>query len=308
MAKKKITKRSKKIKKKEQLPIVADNTTTNITMMTYVMILIVVGVSIATLFFITQDTSIKGPAAVDEILAQEETTTKTEQVLPNIKLTIITDSTCKECFNLGMVTQQMEMEMPANVSTERLEYTSPEAQALISQYQLKIIPVLIITGNVNDPLVSNMLDPTGEYHKNDAVVYDESIPPYVEISTGEIRGIVDTIYLEDEACVECYDVGIHKMILYSSGVYLKNENTIDINSDEGQELVDKYNITEVPTVLISSEISAYFGFDDMWSTIGTIEEDDWHVFRGNAIWKEKAITAGDNTFIYKDLTTGEIIQ
>ena|GEM_PF-4023754 len=280
-------------KKEKQIPQEADKTTTNITIIMYITILIAIGVSVVTFFIMSQST-FRGEASAPA-----------ESVLPNLKMTLIDDSSCSDCFDPSVYIQQMRMELPANVSTETLQYTSSEAQALISQYQLKTVPALIITGEVNDPLVAGLLDPTGEYYVGGAIVFSESMPPYKEIDTGIVRGIVDTVYLVDVSCAECYGVENHRMTLYAMGIYVGNESTVDIATEEGQEIVTKYSITEVPTVLLSPDISAYTGFDQLWLTAGSIEPDGWYVFRGNAQWAEEAAVVGES-FAYKDLTTGEV--
>jgi hypothetical protein len=126
-------------------------------------------------------------------------------------------------------------------------------------------------------------------------------PPYLNLSAGKIMGFVDLIYIADASCKECYNVTLHKAILEdptSLGMQINEEEYADVSSARGKQLVQKYNITTVPSVIVSREASAYPTFENGWLKIGTKEPDGNYVFRNNELLKGLA---------YKDLVTGKIM-
>ena len=96
---------------------------------------------------------------------------------------------------------------------------------------------------------------------------------------------VDLIYLVDEDCVECYDVTLHKFIIDQLGSQSGEAfrygdiRRVDILSEDGEELVLAYDISLVPTVIISKEANQFYWFEQVWGEVGTKEDDGVYVFR-----------------------------
>ena len=62
------------------------------------------------------------------------------------------------------------------------------------------------------------------------------------------------------------------------GLEIGSAATVDLSKGEGTDLVRKYNITAVPTIILSRDALLYPGFAIVWSRVGSIE-DDALVFR-----------------------------
>ena len=75
-------------------------------------------------------------------------------------------------------------------------------------------------------------------------------------------------------------------------------NDSPLSGQEGKNLVGKYNIKKVPTVLLSPEASAYEALSQVWERVGTVESDGVFVFR-----EMEAINQ-----TYKDLNNNKIVQ
>jgi hypothetical protein len=79
---------------------------------------------------------------------------------------------------------------------------------------------------------------------------------------------------------------------------LSSESSVDVASVQGKEFVALYELTQVPTVIIGKQASAYALFSSIWKQVGTQEEDGSFIFRRNdALGGMK----------YRDLKTGEIL-
>ena len=85
--------------------------------------------------------------------------------------------------------------------------------------------------------------------------------------------------LVDDQCSDCYDVSIHKSALERFGVYLSEEETVDYLSGAGKNLVSKYNIKKIPTIILSKNANVYESLNQAWEQVGTIETDGTYVFR-----------------------------
>jgi|GEM_PF-7106323 len=124
---------------------------------------------------------------------------------------------------------------------------------------------------------------------------------------------VGLIYLVDENCDKCYDVTYNGLILENIGLDI-NESLVSINSVQGISLLNRYNITKVPTFILSPEAlnNAYLAY--IWLQVGSIEQDGNLIFRSPEGFVQADFEKKGNFYdlsnitdyiTYKDLTTGE---
>ena len=59
-------------------------------------------------------------------------------------------------------------------------------------------------------------------------------------------------------------------------------------SEDGKELINKYNIKTIPTVIIAKEARGYPGFIEAFKEVGTEEDDGTFVFREGSYFGEGA--------------------
>jgi len=210
-------------------------------------------------------------------------------------VTAIVAKECKICLNMTELVDELKMSPFVNVKQSNILFASSRnAKDFIAKYEITKLPTLIIQGD------TDKLPLKGFRSVEDGAVLEDIPPPYVDLENKDIAGLVDIIYLTDDSCEDCYDVKQHRdIMLFAFGLYLANENTIDISSKEGKALLDKYEITNVPTILLSEEAAIYPTIDMVWDQLGTIEEDGRLVFRNFEM---------TNDLIFKDIDTGEIIN
>jgi hypothetical protein len=190
---------------------------------------------------------------------------------------------CGDCFNISGMTEmlsgaQVGMRL-GNVTS--IDYNSTEGKALIAKYGLTKVPALLLSPDAAayKSLASawqnvGTIEPDGWY------VYRSVYAPYINITSGAVAGRVSIIELTDLSCASCYNVSEHYSGLeQSGGMVFTNRTTYDANSTQGQALIKKYNITAVPTIVMSSDAMVYSGFDSYWVQIGTVESDGWLVLR-----------------------------
>ena len=90
---------------------------------------------------------------------------------------------------------------------------------------------------------------------------------------------MDITYLTDNTCKDCFNVIELKGSFQSLGVFIDNEKYVDISSPEGKSFLIKYNITQVPTIILSKDINDYETIKKVLEQAGTFEEDNKFVFR-----------------------------
>lgn len=203
----------------------------------------------------------------------------TGEIMGRVTTIILEDNNCSLCNDLSIITENLKQSNILIADEKKVDYLSDEGKELISRHQITKVPVVLISDDLDAyPELSQGLQQSGLEAINGFYII-ESNAPYVEIETGTTRGLVDAIFLDDENCEECYDVMIHKIILARMGVSLQSEETVDVNSARGQELISDLNITKIPTVILNGDVPAYPDFEKLWlADVGT-KENESYVFR-----------------------------
>ena len=216
-----------------------------------------------------------------------------------VTLINIKDSSCKNCTDLSSLPTQLIR--AGVIITDEKTLDIAQAQEYITKYNITKIPTVIFSSDLNAYLGNQIL---ASWSKIGSIEYDGSYilravpPPYKDLDTNSIKGLVDLIYLTDNLCTQCYNVTLHKLILARFGLFLNSEKSIDIGSTEGNNLVSKYKINKVPTIVLSKEAKDYESFIELWNQVGTIESDNVFIFRTFEVLNVP----------YKDLTTNSVIE
>ena len=201
----------------------------------------------------------------------------------NLEIIKLVSSECKDCFDIELFVTGLK-DLNVKITNEKIVYiNSLESLALINKYNIDKAPALIISGETSKSNIKNELESAGT-RVSDVILITAPVPVYINLADKEIVGRVAMINIFDRTCTECYNISISRQILQNGfGIVLVNETTYDINSVEGRMILDKYNVTAVPTFLISPQADAYENLNQVWGQVGTIEKDGWYVFRNIGI-------------------------
>ncbi len=215
-----------------------------------------------------------------------------------ISSVILIDKTCKECFDFNLIVQQLRGNGVFIDKETSVDVSSDDGKALVVKYKLTKVPALIMSKDAGDyELIKASWPQIGKIAEDGSYLLDEVSPPYKDLATGKIMGIVDITYLTDNSCATCYNVSTHKTILERGfNMKIAKENYADISDAKGKELVQKYNISSVPTVILSKDASAYKNLVTAWTSVGTKESDESFVFRQVGVIGP-----------YKDLIKNEVV-
>lgn len=227
--------------------------------------------------------------------------TETNKVVGRVSATIIKDSSCDVCYDVESVLDQFKKADVKIVSEKSIESSSRNAKELIKRYEIDRVPTLILSKDLEayGEEITNLWKQIGYVAPDGSYVTRISIPPYLNLSTNKIEGLVSLIVLEDRSCIGCYNASsFHTPILKRIGIVPEKEEVIDISSSKGKALIEKYSIEKVPTILLNGDLDIYPALTRVWETVGTVESDGTYVFREmDAIRKA-----------YKDLTNDEVVE
>jgi len=221
-----------------------------------------------------------------------------ERILGRVFATNLVDSSCDKCVSLSGIVNAFKQSGVKIVEEKSVEYKSEEGKQLVSKFGVREIPALIISKDILDyDSIKQIWSQLNTTEKEGFFALHSNAPPYIDVSTDKIVGLVTLIMLNDKNCNVCYDVLINKQILARFGIEIGEEFSYDVNSDEGKELIGKYKITKAPIIILSPEAKAYTAFDQVWPQVGTVEDDGWYVMRTPEVMGT-----------YKDLTANKIVQ
>ena len=224
------------------------------------------------------------------------------RVVGRVSLTTLTARSCTECQNIAQVISIFRQAGVKFIDEKAVEYDSAEGSTLIRKYSIQQIPAAIISDEIDVyPGMTQIFVQLNATKRENSYAIHVARPPYIDAKTGNITGLVDMIYLVDNSCATCYNVSQHRVIVTQAfGIVLDNEEYVDVSSAKGKDLINKYKIEKVPTMLLSADAGAYAALKQAWTDprqgVGTIESDSWYVFR-----------ATEFMGTWKNLTSGQVV-
>ena len=223
--------------------------------------------------------------------------TKTNNVIGNVSSIIIGDKSCDVCIDFNLLINNLKQNGVFIGNEEKLDFSESAAKGLISNFVIEKLPAVLLSEDLDAyPEIAQSIKQSASQKKGYYVL--ESQAPYVETPSGKLRGLANLTLINDSSCSNCYDVKIHKSVLGRFGIAIGKENQIDIKSTEGKQLISRYNIKNVPTIVLTGDLEVYKNLNDVWKQVGTVETDGAYVFR--------EIAAMGKGVVYKDVSTNEI--
>jgi len=78
--------------------------------------------------------------------------------------------------------------------------------------------------------------------------------------------------IQDSSCEDCFDPQTLIENIQKQNAEIVSQETIDVSSEEGQGLVEKFSIKQIPTLIISGELDKEVSLKDIWSQIGEVRD------------------------------------
>ena len=130
-----------------------------------------------------------------------------EQSRPaEIKVTAITLSKCKECYDVKTALEDLKKQNVNITKEESFDYESDKGKQLAELYRIERVPTLIIRGETNKTeQLQRYWDHVGEQrgYNYETVIYTNIVPPYYDMFERRIVGRVSITSLVDSSCDKC---------------------------------------------------------------------------------------------------------
>lgn len=220
-----------------------------------------------------------------------------------VTMTRLVDSSCTQCFNISLIEGQMTQAGIIVKNVETIEVSSKEGKELVEKYNIEKIPTLLFNKELLAyEQIQQVWKDFGTEESDGTLVLRTLNPPYKNVETGKIEGAVTMTYIVDKTCTDCFETTAYNKLLKDSfSLYVKEEKMVDASTTEGKNLLKKYNITAIPTVILSSDASAYPTLPTAWAQVGTAESDGTYVFRQIGQLESYLESIGEQ-LVYKNVT------
>lgn len=225
-------------------------------------------------------------------------------IIGYVTMTRLVDTSCTECFNISLIESQMTQAGIIVKKVETIEVNSEKGKELVEKYNITKIPTLLFNKELLAyEQIQQVWKDFGTEEKDGTLVLRTLNPPYKNVKTGKLEGSVTLTYVVDKNCADCFETSAYNKLLKDSfSLHVKEEKTIDASTKEGKDLLKKYNITKIPTVMLSPEASAYPTLSTAWAQVGTSESDGTYVFREVGQLESYLKSIGEE-LVYKNVTT-----
>ena len=193
---------------------------------------------------------------ISNVKLEEVQNLNTDKTSFNVDATIIKYSECKECTDFIIAINEFR-KLGVKIN-EPVFYEFDEAQSLIDKYKIDKVPTLILSEEAkNYKQIIDVWQNIGTIESNGVFIVRNFNPPYYDLKSKIVKGMVDIVFIKDKTCVKCYDVMKNKLALEKLRVYIKNEVSVDAGDNEGKSLIKKYKIRKIPTFIMSKEAMDY---------------------------------------------------
>ncbi len=211
---------------------------------------------------------------------------------------VLAPATCTTCANLTAIGEQLKQFGVAIVSETKFTPESEDGKRLIQAYGITKLPAVILSEGAKEyDMIVQTWKQVGDVAPDGSYVLRQINPPYYDLASQKVKGAVSLTNIVDASCATCYNVSLHKSILTNFGVVIAMEKTLDISSMDGKQLVSQYNISKVPTIIMTGDQALYPSLMQVWLSVGSVEKDGAYVFR----------SIDQLQMPYKDLVTGKIV-
>lgn len=198
----------------------------------------------------------------------------------DLSFTLVRDEGCKECFDASVLPKALTQSGAVKITSEKtLSNLSEEGKSLLNQYAPTRLPMVIIKGEIKKALEKLPSFETLGEQKNEALLITKFPPPYLDLKTGAVKGLLTLTYLIEKRCEECYEVTSHKAILGNLGLNPSKEEIVDQADAQGKQLIARYAIAKLPTIIIQGDTDEYPVLRQVWDAVGTVAKDGAFVFR-----------------------------
>lgn len=215
------------------------------------------------------------PTAVARVSAQQDA------VRPaRLDVVVVSDGTCTTCTKPQLFLDALQKQRVV-LSVKQVDGTTEEGKRFIAQQKLGQFPAIVVGGETSQG--SELKQFLTQINSRDDGTFTYAVPaPYHEVASDKVRGLFRTTYITSTSCSTCYDVTRNAGALKNLGVNVTEDKIVTAESTEGKELIQKYKLRYLPTVILVGDLEVYPSFQNVWPQVGSKETGGTYVLRDGA--------------------------
>ncbi len=198
------------------------------------------------------------------------TTQKEAPKLKEITITLL-GTDCSNCFNMKAAPELIAKQGGIKIK-EVKEIETEKAGDDVVKYKIERLPAILITGEI-----ANLTMPEFR-NEEQTLVFDKTPPPYYDVAEKRVKGIVELVQIEPN-CNKCFNISEVVVQLEQIGIKFASKEVVSSESEKGKELIQKYKIEKLPTLLFNAEVLEYDVVKEAWEIAGTQETDGRLILR-----------------------------
>src|SRR3989344_5677598 len=168
----------------------------------------------------------------------------------SVKLTVLS-AECEDCFDIQGTINTIQQS--GIIFTEETRLNLKDSLDMARKYSLEKLPNIIIEGDIEN-INLDYLKKIG-----DILTLKDASAPYFDVAEQTVKGLIKTTIIQDNACKNCSDMQLIVGQLKEIGIKIVQEENFDYKSKDGKEIIKKYSLNIVPTLILSKEFGLYQG-------------------------------------------------
>jgi len=224
-----------------------------------------------------------------------------EKFVGLVDVTQIIDSSCVECLNpLQGAELQLLLQNIKVGGAKEIESGSSEGKELLKKYHLDFVPAVIFSSGLRDYDLFEQFSPLGSVESDGSFVVREKMPPYKDLDSNSVKGLLGLAMIESSSCWACADSkDLLEFLTSRLGLRFAEVQVFDVNSQAAAFAVEEYSVRYAPAAIISGDLFEYAGMEETFPQIGRVFVDGSYVFDDPLL-----LGAG----YYYDFNSGQIVE
>ncbi len=191
----------------------------------------------------------------------------------------ISKNDCSDCTPAPKTISLEQLGMVFSQSSE-LDESDAEAQQFIQRYSIAKLPTVILSGEAKEySRIASLLEAGGDFSSDGTWVLRNPVPYYWDLNKNKKMGALSLTRITFSDCNGCFALEqLEEFLVQNLSLKIASDQNLDWSTIEGKKFVSDYNISKLPTLVLSGEIDAYKGLKEGWLSFGFVAADQKLVF------------------------------
>ncbi|PIO00350.1 hypothetical protein COT72_01435 [archaeon CG10_big_fil_rev_8_21_14_0_10_43_11] len=197
-------------------------------------------------------------------------------------ITLISEQSCTDCYDVRAFADGLALSTNSNYTrVDVYDRTSERGKQLIERYNITLVPTIIFSPRANQNTTNRLVLRLSTVEDDGNLVMRYLNPPYKNLTSNTVlAGQPNITFIINQECSVCFTIDLFIDLFRAYGIYSQYAFVLSHTSEHGKEIIARYNITAIPSVVLDSRGAHYTAFmHEAWPELGSIETDGALVFR-----------------------------